>query len=107
MSYIIMNQIIIIIFIVIVIVFGLLLYTKDKNHKINENFYFKSIPVVNNVETCKRRCDNTAGCETYHFDEVTGKCVLTQFYKLGDIYYPYVNYDYMWRPSKYEYKKHK
>jgi hypothetical protein len=97
-----MNQIIAIIF--IIFIFGLLFCTKNQN--IKENFHFKHIPIVNNKEACKLRCDNTAGCDTYFFDNVTGQCIQTQIYKFGDIYYPFVNYDYMARPSKYKYKKH-
>lgn len=93
------------IIIFLLIIFGLLLYTRDKSQTMNENFYFKHIPIENNEEACKLRCDNTAGCETYYFDNVTGQCVQTQFYKFGDIYYPYVNYDHIARPSKYKYKK--
>ena len=97
-----MDQFIILFFVILIFI---LLCIKNKTQNKKENFHFKHIPIEINEEACKMRCDNTAGCDAYYFDNITGQCVQTRFYKFGDIYYPYVNYDYLARKSKYKYGK--
>jgi hypothetical protein len=85
----------------IVIIFIFLILFLCTNKK--ENFVFKHIPIENNIESCKLRCDNTSGCKKYHYDNVTGQCFQMQFYKHGDIHHPYTTYDYLSKPSKYKF----
>ena len=90
-----MNQI----FIILLIIILLKLLCVHQN----ENFRFESIPVEKNEESCKMRCENTAKCENYFYDDVTGQCVLTQYYNLGDIKFPFVKYGNVWLSGKYKF----
>jgi hypothetical protein len=85
----------------IIIIFIILLFLLLCKYK-KENFIFKHIPIENNRESCKMRCDNTIGCEKYFFDNVTGQCLQMQYYKHGDIFHPYTTYDYLSLPHKYK-----
>lgn len=91
----------IVIFAIIIVVILSCNYSDNK-----ENFYFRAPPLSYSNEACLRMCDNTDGCNSAWFDPSTRQCWMNQYYKYGDLYYPYVNNTYFWSPSRFRYGKY-
>jgi hypothetical protein len=92
-----MNQM----FVVIIVIIFMILFCKQNN----ENFYFHTPSLSYDAETCGRMCDNTKGCNSYFYDPITRACHMQNYFKYGDLYYPYANSTYFWTPSKFRFGK--
>lgn len=90
---------------IIILLIGLYVLCLSFEDK-NEGFYFTSTPIAYNSEACGRMCDNTNGCNSWYYDDVSRQCWMNSEYRYGDLYYPYMNQTYFWAPAKYRWGRY-